>query len=415
MIRARIFPPLTALCLAFAAVHPVGAVPLSALLSAASDSGSRARSDAYREGQRALEEERWSDAVRAFEGLTRGDGPEADAALYWKAYADWKLQHKKDALEGLRRLLSDHPGSAWSDDARVLEQEIRGGKTANTRVEDDADEQLKLQALESLLEIEPEKSVPVLDRLLSGSSSLQVKERALFVLSQYDSARAREVLLRVARTGAPADLRREAVKTLGISGEPDDIAALRTIVREPNAPTEVREAVIEAFLIADRAEELAMIARSDRDPQLRGKAIEALAAIGALSSLRPLWSSEKDPKLQRKLLEAFGIAEDFETLAKIARESPQPELRRQAIEGLGVMGGPEAGDVLRELYGKLTDPQDKRKVLEALMISDDADALIELFRQEKDPATKRVILQQLSVMDDPDVTKVILEVLGEKQ
>ncbi len=387
----------------------------SSASSAASDVNSPARSDSYREGQRALEDERWSDASRAFAAIAVGAGPEADAALYWKAYADWRAQRKKDALDGVRRLLSEYPESRWADDAITLEQEIRGGKAAKPRVPQDDDEELKLQALEGLLEIDAEKSVPILERLLSGSSSVRVKERALFVLSQYESRHAREVLLRIARTGEPAELRREAVKTLGISGEPEDIAALGRIVREADAPPEVREAVIEAYLIADRPDELLSLAKADRDPHIRGKAIEALAAIGASSSLRQLWSGEKDPELRRKLLEAFGIAEDVATLGKIARESPEPEIRRKAVEGLGVIGGSEAADVLRELYGSLSDRTDKQKILEAFFVSDDASALVELFRAERDPALKRTILQQLSMMDDAEATKVILDILGEKQ
>lgn len=403
---------------AFASRPVLVAVVVLAGLFAVGDAPARERSDEYREGQRALEEERWNDASQLFKAIAAGRSSDVDAALYWKAYADWKLQRKKDALEGLRRLQSEHPDSRWSDDARTLEQEIRGttgAKGTNVRVEEDDDEQLKLQALEGLLQIDADKAVPILERLLSGSSTVRVKERALFVLSQYDSPKAREVLLRVARTGTPADLRSEAVKTLGIAGEPGDIAALRTIARDASAPPEVRAAVIEAFLIADEADELTTLAKSDHDPAIRGKAIEALAAMGALPSLRQLWSSEKDLQLRKKLLEAFGIAEDSETLARIARESSEPELRRQAIEGLGVMGGPEAADVLRELYPKLTDPEDKRKVVEAFFVSDDARALISLFRSEKDPAMKRVILQQLTAMDNPEATKVILDVLGEKQ
>jgi hypothetical protein len=65
------------------------------------------------------------------------------------------------------------------------------------------------------------------------------------------------------------------------------------------------------------------------------------------------------------------------------------------------------------MYREFSDPDDKRKVLEALMIQGDAKTLIELFRAEKDPAMKKAILQQLSVMNDPDATRAILDVLGD--
>jgi hypothetical protein len=379
---------------------------------ATSDSASEQRSDAYRLGQRALASQNWVDASLIFGKIAAGAGPETDAALYWKAYADWKQKLKKESLDGLRQLLSAYPQSAWADDAKALELEIRDGKAAKS-TPDANNEELKLYALDGLMQVDPEKAVPVLEKLLAGNSSPRIKERALFVLSQSDSPRAREILLRTAKTGQPIALRCEAVKTLGIAGEPDDIAALAAIARDTAAPPEVREAVVEAYLIADRPEELFAIAKSDPDPRIRAKAIDALGANDALPSLRQLWSTEKDPALRAKLLEAFGIAGDVDTLAKVARESSDPQLRRKAIEGLAISDNPAANKALRQMYGEFSSPDDKRKVVEALMIQGDAKTLLELFRAEKDPNLKKIILQQLSVMDDPDATRAILEVLGE--
>lgn len=370
------------------------------------------RSDAYRDGQRAVERQEWDEASRIFGKLASKSSDETDAALYWKAYADWKQKLKQESLEGLRQLLSAYPQSAWADDARALELEIRGGKKARTSP-DAEDEELKLYALDGLMQVEPEKAVPVLEKLLAGNSSSRIKERALFVLSQSDSPRAREILLRIAKTGQPIGLRCEAVKTLGIAGEPDDIAALALIARDKDAPPEVRDAVIEAYLIANRHDELLGIAKSDPDPRIRAKAIDALGASDALPSLRQLWSTEKDPAIRAKLLEAFGVAGDVDTLAKVARESSDPQVRRKAIEGLGISNSPEAGKALRQMYGEFSGTDDKRKVVEALMIQNDAKTLLELFRSEKDPVMKKAILQQLAVMHDPDATRAILDVLGD--
>jgi HEAT repeat protein len=371
------------------------------------------RSEAYREGQRALESEEWGEASSIFGKLASGSSDETDAALYWKAYADWKRKQKKGALDGLRQLLSDYPKSAWADDAKALELSIRGDTEAKS-ASNAEDEELKLYALDGLMQIEPEKAVPVLERLLAGNSSQRIKERALFVLSQSDSPRAREILLRTARTGQPIELRCEAIKTLGVAGEPEDIAALAVLTRETGAPLEVREALVEAYLVADRTDALFGMAKSDPDPRIRAKAIDALGASDALPSLRQLWGTEKDPVIREKLIEAFGIAGDVDTLAKVARESSDPQSREKAIEGLGISDDPAAAKALRQLYGELAGPDDKRKIIEAFMTRDDAKTLVELFRAEKDPSMKKTILQQLSVMDDPEATRAILGVLEEK-
>jgi len=380
---------------------------------ATSESGSEQRSTSYREAQRALDEDDWKEASRLFGKIASGGSDEADAALYWKAYADWKQQMKKEALDGLRKLLATYPKSSWADDAKALEMEIREGKPARAPVSAD-DEELKLYALDGLMQMDSDKAVPILEKILAKDNSLKIKKRALFVLSQSDSPRARQILLNVARTGQPMELRCEAVRTLGIAGESEDLAVLGQIARDTSAPVEVRNCVVEAYLISNRPEALMELARSDPDSRIRARAIDALGANGALPALRQLWNTEKDPAVKAKLLEAFGVAGDVDTLAKAARESTDPRLRRKAIEGLSISSGHDASKLLRQLYGEFRDPADKRKCVEALMVQGDAKALLEMFRAEKDPAMKKIILQQLSVMDDDEATKAILEVLGEK-
>lgn len=369
------------------------------------------RSEAYRAGQRALERQDWVEASRIYARLAADSSDEVDAALYWKAYADWKRKRKQESLEGLRHLLVSYPESAWTDDARVLELEIRDGSGQDTRAADD--EELKLYALDALMQVEPEKAVPVLERLLARNSSPRIRDRVLFVLAQSDSPRAREILLRTAKSGQPLELRRQAITNLAVAGDPDDLAVLAEIARDTSTPAEVRIAVVDAYLIANRPDKLVHIATSDPDEEIRAKAINALGAIRALPSLRRLWTTQSDPALRAKLLEAFGVAGDVGTLTKAARESSDPETRHKAIQGLGICGGSAASQTLRELYGELPRSDDKRKVLEALMVHGDGKVLIELFRAESDPSLKRAIFQQLSVMNDPETTRLILQLLGD--
>ena len=370
-----------------------------------------ASSDAYREGQRALDAQDWATASRVFASIASKPGDETDAALYWKAYADYKRGMKKDALDGLRKLQASYPKSSWVDDSKQLEMEMRDGKSGATAAGIE-DEDLKMYALDGLMQMEPEKAVPILEKMLAGNASPALKERALFVLSQSDSPRAREILMRIAKTGQPMSLRTQAVKNLGIAGEKEDIEALREIAKDTSAPYEVRAAVVEAYLISGRSDGLVGLATSDPDPKIRAKAIDALGANGELPALRQLWATEKDPALRNKLLNSFGVAGDTETLAKIARESTDPNLRRKAIDGLGISEG--AGPLLKKLYGEFTDPEDKKKVANALMVQDDAKTLIELFRAEKDPELKKAILRQITVMDSPEVEHLLKELLGDK-
>ena len=403
----RLFPMLA---LAAAALAPAGvASPALAAGYATQDVSTEGRSDRYREGQRAISESRWQDAARIFGQIADAGGADADAGRYWQAYAEARRQQKKEALEAIRRLRADHPDSPWIDDAAALEIELRG--RAPETVDDS---ELKLYALDALLMAHPERATPVLEKLVLGDESLEVKRRAMFVLSQSDDPKAREILIRVATAGEPLALRREAVQALGISGEDEDLDALARILAGGNAPAEVRDAVLDAYMIADRDEDLLRLARTDPDPRLRARAIDLLGAMEAGAALRQLWESERDPRLRAKLLDAFAIAGDVELLARIAADDADPMLRRKAIDGLGIADTEEAASVLRRLYGELEDVSDRRKVLDAFLIQGNAKALIELFRQEKDPALKRSILQHLGMIDDPEATELLLELLGEK-
>jgi outer membrane protein assembly factor BamD (BamD/ComL family) len=130
----------TTLPLAFLLVVAFAAPALAGPRYATSDSASDQRSAAYHEGQRALDRQKWGDASLIFGKIAAGEGPETDAALYWKAYADWKQKMKKESLDGLRQLVTTYPRSEWADDAKALELEIKDGKGARGTQDTDDEE-----------------------------------------------------------------------------------------------------------------------------------------------------------------------------------------------------------------------------------------------------------------------------------
>ncbi len=54
-------------------------------------------------------------------------------------------------------------------------------------------------ALNGLMNSNPERALPILEKLLAGSQSPRVKERALFVLSQSSAPQARETVVKFAK------------------------------------------------------------------------------------------------------------------------------------------------------------------------------------------------------------------------
>src|SRR5690242_271647 len=65
-------------------------------------------SNAYDQGQDALDSGRWDRAVASFDRVAALKGARADAALYWKAYAQYKLGQRPDALNTIAELTKNY-------------------------------------------------------------------------------------------------------------------------------------------------------------------------------------------------------------------------------------------------------------------------------------------------------------------
>jgi len=420
---------------AFVALPLAGETRHSAA-GALSASGAEGRSPAYRDAQSALDQARWEEAVQRFAAVADQKNADSDAALYWKAYAEEKIGRKAEALQTLKGLRSSYPKSVWIDDAEALEVAISGdgaprgagpkggpvgagpviagpvgsGPAIAGSRETGSDEELQMYALDGLMQMDSARALPILEKILAGNRSLQIKQRALFVLGQSDEPRARTLLVSTAKSGSPAELQIEAVRSLGIAGGPEDVQALSEVYRA-TASRETRAAVLEAFMIAGEEKPLLDAARSESDPRLRAKAIEMLGAQGATGALAELYKTEATREVKAKILEGMMIAGDQDRLLAAARGESDRELRGKAIELLGAIG---ADNELVELYGGTQDSALRGKIIEGLMMTGNGKALVGLLRKESDPELKKKIIQQLSMMDDDEAMDEIERLLTEK-
>jgi HEAT repeat protein len=272
----------------------------------------------------------------------------------------------------------------------------------------DADE-LKITALEALISAPPERALPLVTKVLQGNHSDEVKESALFILSQIETPEAQALLLDTARQSS-GDLQIEAIQMAGIGGDPDTLAALRDIYT--NGDSDVREAVVEAYLIAGDSQaiyEIAVAAESEDDFE---SAVEMLAAMGAMDELRSLLDSRGPSE---GLVEAYIIADDFETLNTMAMDGSNPEVQIQAIEGLGIVGDEQANTVLLEIYRGADNADVKEAAMDGMLIADYDEGLLALYRESQDTAEKRELLEYLTMMDSDEVWALIDEALEEQQ
>jgi thioredoxin-like negative regulator of GroEL len=384
------------------------------VLPALNDNAANTKEDAlYSDGTRAINDAHWAQAETIFNNIAQQHGARAEAALYWKAYAENKQGNPTRALETCSQLREAYPHGKWINECGALEIEIRGKSNDPLPPQAEQDEDLKLLALNSLMQQDESRALPVIQQILNGDKSEKLKSRALFVLAQDQSPQAQALLGQVARGQQNPALQRKAIEMLAIGRGKQSADTLAAIYRESNND-EVKKSVLHTYLIIGTPDPLVEAARHETNPELVRTAVHTLGAMGAGSQLLALYhdtnSSETKAEIISGLIPAGQRGAD--ALSSIATSEPDPELRRKAIRNLGIAGGMSAAPSLVATYKKNADPETRKAVAQALFLAGDSHDLVELARAEKDPGIKQSIVQQLSLMHSKEATDYMLEILN---
>ena len=313
----------------------------------------------YDNARNLIDRERYDLAMRQLnELLQRYDGKaqavenRVDAALYWKAYTLGKQQNVTDALNTIADMQKRFADSRWIKDAKALAMEIRQASGQAVSPDGQNDDELKLLALRGLMRSDPDRAVPMIETLLAGNSSVNVKENALFVLSQSQSAQAKTIIANAAKSSTNPDLQLRAVRYLGAMGGTDNSQILDDIYR-----------------------------------------------------------TSTDAAVKRTILQGLFSGGNADKLANIAKTEKDTTLRRSAIRDLGMMNAAKTGDMLRAMYSTETTPEFKKDIIGAIYQQKNATMLVEMAKAEKDPAMKREMVSKLSTMKAKEATDYMLELL----
>jgi HEAT repeat protein len=281
------------------------------------------------------------------------------------------------------------------------------GSTALAQGDDK--ESLKMEALQALMSAPPERALPIVAKVLKGNGSDELKEHALFVLGQIDLPEARTLLLETARTG-DVELRREAIRAIGIGGDHDALKDLGSLYA--GGDRDAKEAVLEAYLIADYRKGVYDIAANTKDPDEFEMAVEKLGAMGATEELRALRDHGVGTEA---LIHAYAVSGDVESLTALATDGSDPERQIEAIQGLGVAGGDEVGKTLVNIFRSASSDDVKTAALNGLMIAGDDKAVLELYQGSTNAEEKRALMQTLVNMDSDAVWSIIDKTLEDGQ
>src|SRR3984885_8745403 len=383
-------------------------------LPALNDNAANAKEDAlYSDGTRAINDSHWAQAETIFNNIAQQHGARAEAALYWKAYAENKQGNPTRALETCSQLREAYPHGKWINECGALEIEIRGKSDDPQPPQAEQDEELKLLALNSLMQQDESRALPVIQQILNGDKSEKLKARALFVLAQDQSPQAQALLGQVARGERDAALQRKAIEMLAITRGKQASDTLADIYRH-STNEEVKKAILHDYLIIGTPDPLVDAASHESNPELVRTAVHTLGAMGAANQLLTLYQGTRSPEAKADIINGLIPAgqKGAEALGTIAGSEQNPDLRRKAIRNLGIAGGKSAVPSLLATYKKNSDPETRKAVIQALFLAGDSHDLVELARAEKNPEIEKSIVQQLSLMRDKEATDYMLEVLN---
>lgn len=370
----------------------------------------------YWQAQAALKQSDWSTALQRFtelEKLLRKNEPgSVDSALYWEAYTLAQAKRTAEAKSAIERLRREFPESRWSREADTLLAQMQPAAKLDPTL---ADEELTDIALHALLNAPPERALPLLKKVLASERSIKVKKRALFVLSQLDTDEAMNVVFDTANDAREPELRREAIRMLGISGKKPAIERLASLYASSKSANE-KAGVIEAWLIAGRKDLVLKVARDESDPAARRKAIETLGAMQASDELRQLFDSTRDAANRREIIHSLGVAGNASALTSIAGNTTLPQNERiEAMRSLGIAGDRGGQEALVDLYAKADTPALRDAVLQGLLIAGDSDAVTKLYRNARTTDEKKALLRILTTMDGDGAIDVIEQELGQPE
>jgi HEAT repeat protein len=364
----------------------------------------------YQNGTRALDNRRWDEAIQLFQRVVELGGARVDGATYWIAWAQNKQGNGAAALDSLTRLRQTYPSSRWVAEARALEVEIRQAAGQPLRPEAVLDDELKLMALNNLVRADEQRAVPMLDKILKGTGSPRLKERALFVLAQNGSTQARQMVTDIAKGAGNPDLQAKAVSYLAVFGGADTKQTMVEIYKSSNS-VDVKRNIIRALGPSRDRERLLEIARTEQAPELRAEAVRQLGAMGAQEELFQLYQHDASADVRRRIVQSMFAGNNPDRLIQLLKVETDGGLRRSIIQNLGQMGSAQGTEALLSLYRTEKDDNVRVAIIDAFSNSRNVKLLIDLAKNETNPGLKRRIVEQLSNAKSSEATDYFLEIL----
>ena len=205
------------------------------------------------------------------------------------------------------------------------------------------DTDLKIEALNGLLEGYSERVIPLLREIALDGNNPDEGRRAVLVLARSHRPEARTTVVEVARRG-PEPVRLAAIREMGRFDGATVTADLMQVYQMSTTPRIKRQVVSS---LGDRSDNVSLltIVRAESDPAVRNIAIVTLGRLpDARPQLRTLYV-QAPPESRMAVLTALGTSKDEDELIRIAKTEKEPLLRQRARLQLRMLAHAEGAQV----------------------------------------------------------------------
>jgi HEAT repeat protein len=279
-------------------------------------------------------------------------------------------------------------------------------------------------ALNALQQMDSEKALPILRRVLArrdeGSECL--RRKAVFIVSQQNGREAEQILLDAARSDPDSEVREQAVWWLSQVNSPSAVTALDSILRSATDPVLQDKAI---FALSQQESPKARQAlkdfalRSSVSDDLREKAIFWIGQGNdpdRLEFLKTLYGQLKAESLRDKILFSISQIEgkaSSEWLLGVASDvNENIELRKKALFWVGQSDYPMSE--LSTLYDRMPSREMKEQLIFVYSQRSEkaaVDRLMQIASSEKDAELQKKAIFWLGQSGDPRVPEFIASLL----
>jgi HEAT repeat protein len=199
-----------------------------------------------------------------------------------------------------------------------------------------------------------------LSRMYQSETNRDIKRQILRTLADMGDARARQLLIEVARgtRGEDVEFRQTAIRWLADRADDavaDELLKLYNSERELEIRRQILRALSDMGRLPRARTKLLEAARTEANPELRATAIRLIsehADAQSVEMLVSLYDSEQNQQIKTALLRAFAESKEKAGLRKlidVARRDTSVEMRKYAIRLIGESRDPEALKFLEEI------------------------------------------------------------------